>query len=87
MLPVQKPAKTYNTLEKIRQRKEELLEELQKDNDRFSVLWNKVFVSKKSSTKGEFLTSVVTNSITAVDVFIMVRKLLKNYRGLFARER
>ncbi len=87
MLPVQKPAKTYNTLEKIRQRKEELLEELQKDNDRFSVLWNKVFVSKKSSTKGEFLTSVVTNSITAVDVFIMVRKLLKNYRGLFARKR
>lgn len=87
MLPVQKPAKTYNTLEKICQRKEELLEELQKDNDRFSVLWNKVFVSKKSSTKGEFLTSVVTNSITAVDVFIMVRKLLKNYRGLFARKR
>jgi len=85
-LPVQKPdAPVYHTLEEIRQRKEQLTDELQKDSTRFSTLWGQMFVKRKDATKGEFIASMVTNSITAIDAFLLVRKLLKNYRSLFRR--
>lgn len=85
-LPVQKPATTaYHTLEEIRQRKEQLSEELQKDSTRFSTLWGQLFVKRKDVTKGEFIASMVTNSITAIDAFLLVRKLFKNYRSVFKR--
>jgi len=85
-LPVQKPAApAYHTLEEIRQRKEQLTEELQKDSTRFSTLWGQMFVKRKDATKGEFIASMVTNGITAIDAFLLVRKLLKNYRSIFKR--
>jgi hypothetical protein len=85
-LPVQKhAAPTYHTLEEIRQRKEQLSDELQKDSTRFSTLWGQLFVKRKDATKGEFIASMVTNSITAIDAFLLVRKLLKNYRSIFRR--
>ena len=85
-LPVQKPAPTtYHTLDEIRQRKEQLSEELQKDSARFSTLWGQLFVKRKDVSKGEFIASMVTNSITAIDAFLLVRKLLKNYRSIFRR--
>lgn len=85
-LPVQKPdAHVYHTLEEIRQRKEQLSEELQKDSTRFSTLWGQMFVKRKDLSKGEFIASMVTNSITAIDAFLLVRKLLRNYRHIFRR--
>lgn len=85
-LPVQKPtAPSYHTLDEIRQRKDQLSEELQKDSTRFSTLWGQLFVKRKDTTKGEFIASMVTNSITAIDAFLLVRKLLKNYRSIFKR--
>ncbi len=85
-LPVQKPAaQAYRTLDEIRQRKEQLSEELQKDSTRFSTLWGQLFVKRKDLSKGEFIASMVTNSITAIDAFLLVRKLLKNYRSIFRR--
>ena len=85
-LPVQKPAApAYHTLEEIRQRKEQLTEELQKDSTRFSTLWGQMFVKRKDVSKGEFIANMVTNSITAIDAFLLMRKLLKNYRHIFRR--
>mgnify|MGYP007022089273 CR=1 FL=1 len=87
MLPVKTPTKTYKTLEEIKRRKEELCEEMQRDNEKFSSLWRQIFVSKKKSTKGEYLTSVVSNGITAVDTVLLVRKLMKNYGPIFKRKK
>ena len=85
-LPVQKPSPTaYRTLDEIRQRKDQLSEELQQDSTRFSTLWGQLFVKRKDVSKGEFIASMVTNSITAIDAFLLVRKLLKNYRSIFRR--
>ena len=85
-LPVQKPAPTtYRTLEEIQQRKEQLKTELQKDSTRFSTLWGQMFVKRKDVSKGEFIANMVTNSITAIDAFLLVRKLLKSYRHIFRR--
>ena len=83
MLPVKKPTKEYRTLEEIRQRKDELLEQLQQDNTRFSTLWNQVFLKREENTKAEYLTGLVSNGIVAVDTILMIRKLLKTYGVLF----
>jgi hypothetical protein len=85
MLPVKKEIHHFRTLEEIRERKEQLLSELQQDNTKFSTLWNQTFVKREGSTKGEFVSSFISNSITAIDVFLVVRKLMKNYGSLFVR--
>lgn len=86
-LPVQKKPTTYCTLEELQLRKDELSAELQKDNEQFNTLWNQLFVKRKDSTKGEFISSIITNGITAVDAFLVVRKLMKNYGGLFKKKK
>lgn len=87
MLPVKKPEPTFRSLEEIRQRKEQLYEDLQHDSRQFSTLWNQIFVKRQDVSKGEFISSVVANSVTAIDLFILARKLLKNYRRLFSKKR
>ena len=82
-LPVKKETVEFSTLEEIRERKEQLLKELQQDNTKFSTLWSQTFVKRENSTKGEYISSIVANSITAIDTFLLVRKLIKNYGGLF----
>ena len=83
MLPVKKPIREYRTLDEIRLRKDELLEQLQQDNTRFSTLWKQVFLKREESTKTEYITGLVSNGIMAVDTILMVRKLVKNYGFLF----
>ena len=83
MLPVKKPIREYRTLDEIRLRKDELLEQLQQDNTRFSTLWNQVFMKREDNTKAEYITGIVSNGIMAVDTILMIRKLVKNYGVLF----
>ena len=87
MLPVRTPKKKYHTLNDIRLRKEELATEIQHDSDQFSTLWKGLFVPKKASTKGEWAASIIGNGITAIDTFLLVRKLVKNYGHLFGKKR
>ena len=46
-----------------------------------------MFVKPKDSSKGEYIVGLVNNSITAIDAFILIRKLLKNYNRLFGKNR
>jgi hypothetical protein len=82
MLPTQKPQPTYRTLEEIRQRKDNLLEQIQTDNKQFSTLWNSIFVKREDASKGDYIASLVTNTMTVVDLFLLYRKLRKSYGGL-----
>lgn len=84
-LPVKKETTKFRTLEEIRARKDELLNELQQDNTKFSTLWSQTFVKREGSTKGEYVSSLVANSITAIDMILVVRKLMKNYGSLFGK--
>lgn len=87
MLPVRKhPTPHYRTLEEIRERKDTLLDELQTDNQKFTSLWNQLFIKREESSKSEFIGGIIANSITAIDVFLMVRKLLKSYRMIFGKK-
>lgn len=83
MLPIKKTMRQYHTLEEIRLRKEELASEIQQDNTKFSTLWNQTFIKRENSTKGEYISGLITNSITAIDAFLLIRKLMKGYGNLF----
>lgn len=90
MLPVQNSQPTYRTLEKIRQRKDELLEQIQTDNKQFTTLWNQLFVKREETSRGDYIASLVTNSVTIIDLFLLYRKLKKSYgglRGLFGKKK
>ncbi|MBR1503425.1 MAG: hypothetical protein IJ618_06050 [Prevotella sp.] len=83
MLPVKKPVREYRTLDEIRQRKDELLDELQQDNTKFSTIWDQVFVKRENNTKTDYIAGLVSNGIVAFDTFMLVRKLIKNYGSVF----
>ena len=85
MLPVKKPTHHYHTLEEIRLRKEELAAQIQQDSTKFSSLWNQTFVKREGNSKGEYISGLIANSVTAIDAFLLVRKLVKNYGSIFGR--
>ncbi len=87
MLPVKKTSVNYRTLDEIRLRKEEIAEELERDNTQFTTLWNRTFIKREGNTKGEYVAGLITNSITAIDAFLLIRKLMKGYGGLFRRKK
>ena len=87
MLPVKKTSVNYRTLDEIRLRKEEIAEELERDNSQFTTLWNRTFIKREGNTKGEYIAGLITNSITAIDAFLLIRKLMKGYGGLFRRKK
>ena len=87
MLPVKKPTNEYRTLDEIRQRKDQLAEQIQQDNTKFTTLWNQVFLKKEGNSKGDYIASLVSNGFIAVDTFLMVRKLIKGYGFVFGKKK
>ena len=85
MLPVKKTTRKYHTLEEIRLRKEELANAIQQDSTKFSSLWNQTFIKREGNSKGEYISGLIANSITAIDAFLLIRKLMKGYGNLFGK--
>ena len=81
------PKPTYHTLEEIQIRKEELQSNIQQENDQIGILWRILFAPQKASSKGELVANLVANSITAIDGFLLVRKLMKCYGRIFSRKK
>ena len=77
------PTPPMNTLEEIRARKEELHAEIQKKEELIASTWESLWQPTKANTKGETVTHIVANSITAVDAFLTMRKLVSRYGHLF----
>ncbi len=42
---------------------------------------------QKDSSKGEWIANIVSNSVTAIDAFLLIRKLTKNYGFLFGHKK
>jgi len=81
------PQPTYSTLEDIQLRKEAVQANIQKDNERIGLLWHDLTAPQKSDTKGELIANLISNSITAIDAFLLVRKLMKSYGHLFGKKK
>ena len=77
----------FRTLAKIRERKEELLDEIQKDSEKVTALWNDTFVKRDETSKGDYIASLVSNGFMAIDAFLLARKLIKGYGYLFGKSK
>jgi hypothetical protein len=73
---------SYNTLEEIQLRREQLSNAIEHDRDIIAEKWDELFKTNENPTKGEYIATIISNSITAIDAFLLVRKLLNSYGGL-----
>ena len=55
---------------------------MQTDNKQFSTLWGELFVKREDTSKGDYIASLVANSVTVIDLFLLYRKLKKSYGGI-----
>ena len=77
----------YNSLEDIALRKDELKAQLSDESEKIGTLWRELFVAQKPNSKGELIANLVGNAITAIDAFLLVRKLMNTYGWLFGRRK
>ena len=87
MTSVKKLMREYRTLDEIRERKDELLDELRQDNTKMSTMWDQVFLKRENNTKTDYIASIVSNGIVAFDTFMLIRKLMKGYGLLFGKKK
>ena len=87
MTSVKKLLREYRTLDEIRERKDELLEELNQDNTKMSTMWNQVFLKREDNTKSDYIASIISNGIVAFDTFMLIRKLMKGYGFFFGKKK
>jgi hypothetical protein len=74
---------TYNTLEDLQLRRDELSDAIDKEGEQIMDLWHSLYKKEEDSTRGEYIVSIINNSIMAIDAFLLVRKLFRNYNHLF----
>jgi hypothetical protein len=86
-MPTPQKINAYNTLEDIQQRKEELRTDIQLESRQMGDLWHDLTQPQEATSKGELIANLVANSITAIDAFLLVRKLMKTYGAFFRRKR
>ena len=87
MTSVKRLIREYRTLDEIRERKDELLDELQKDSTKMSTMWNQVFLKREENSKGDYIASLVSNGVMAFDAFLLIRKLMKGYGIRFGKNK
>lgn len=78
------PSIEYNTLEDIQKRKDQLRTDLQSESQKMGDLWHELTAPQPANSKGELVANLISNSITAIDAFLLVRKLIKNYGFLIS---
>ena len=87
MTSVKRLIREYRTLDEIRERKDELLDELRQDSTKMSTMWNQVFLKREENSKGDYIASLVSNGVMAFDAFLLIRKLMKGYGYLFGKSK
>ena len=87
MTSVKRLFREYRTLDEIRERKDELLDELRQDSTKMSTMWNQVFLKREENSKGDYIASLVSNGVMAFDAFLLIRKLMKGYGYLFGKSK
>ncbi len=83
-MPMPTQNETYNTLEEIQLRKDQLSESINRDREQIAALWNSVFTKREDATKGEYIATIISHGVMAIDAFMLVRKLMKNYSNVLS---
>ncbi|MDY3848751.1 MAG: hypothetical protein SOZ58_10605 [Prevotella sp.] len=71
------------TIEEIQAHKQQLHLQIQAKNEEIASLWTSLWQPQKANSKGEMVTHIIANGITAVDAFLTARKLISRYGHLF----
>ena len=79
--------RTFQTLQDLRQYKQELSASIDEHGEVIASLWHELSVPQKANTKGEMIASLISNSITAFDAFLLARKIMKQYGSFFHRRK
>ncbi len=74
--------RTYRTLDDIRLRKQELRRQLDNRGEHINQLWSQVYTKREETTRGQFISNVISNSALAIDAFLMIRKLRRDYKSV-----
>ena len=74
----------YNTTEDLALRKRQLTEEIKAKEEEVAALWHSLTAPEKATTKGEQFANLISNSITAIDAFLLVRKLMRHYGNVLS---
>ena len=77
----------YKSLTEIQARKDELKTDIQQESDHITDLWHDLTSPQQSSSKCELIAGLVSNGITAIDGFLLARKLMKSYKFIFGRKK
>ena len=77
----------YSSLTEIQARKDELKTDIQQESDHITDLWHDLTSPQQSGSKGELIAGLVSNGITAIDGFLLARKLMKSYKFIFGRKK
>ena len=78
---------TYQTLEEIEQRKDEMRTALQTNSKQIGGFWHDLTAPQQANSKGELISNLISNSITAIDAFLLARKLMKTYGKFFNKRK
>ncbi len=78
---------TYTSLEEIALRKQAIRTDIDAAGEQIGLRWHDLTAPNQDTSKGEMVASLVGNAITAIDGFLLVRKLMKNYGFLFRRKK
>lgn len=74
---------TYHTLEDIQFRRNQLSEAIEEESELIADMWSNLFQKNEDISKGEYIATIINNSIKAIDAFLLVRKLMRNYSSVF----
>jgi hypothetical protein len=75
-----KRRETYRTLHEIRLRKEVVLSEIRRDNERMNILWKDLFRKPKPQKKGFTLSTIMTTGAGLADGFMLAWKLYRKFK-------
>lgn len=78
---------SYQSIAQIPAEKSEVEGNIKASEERFSAMWSSLFVSPSKSSKGEWVSALIANGITAVDALLLIRKLYGKYGHLIRKKK
>lgn len=71
------------TLEDFAQRKALLREDIGKEGKQLNRMWKQLTTRRQEKTRGELIASMISYGVTAYDTVMTIRKLKRDYSGIF----
>lgn len=77
------PPKSFTSLKDITAHKNEIGSNIAESKKKIVTLWDLLSTPEPTNNRGELISSLISNSITALDAFMLVRKLTKRFGRIF----